>query len=108
MLFRTCHGEVDDLKRLILNKDAYQYCRGAALDALTYAVAEGMISREETLTFLGSLFTGAEDDDSESEFWSFVAYSILNLYPEELMSTIKQAFEAELIDPFFIGFEEFT
>jgi hypothetical protein len=108
MLFRTCHGQVDELKRLILNKEAYQYCRGAALDSLTYAVAEEMVSREETLAFLGSLFTGAEDDDPDSEFWSFVAYAILSLYPEELMPTIKQAFEDELIDPFYVGLEEFT
>lgn len=108
MLFRTYNGSVDDLKRLIVNKDAYEYCRGAALDALTYAVVEGMVSREETLDFLSTLFTGDEDNNPDSGFWTFVADSIRDLYPEELMPLIEQAFERDMIDLMFFGPEIFT
>lgn len=42
LLFQTCKGSLDDIKRLVLNKDAHEYVRGAAVDALTYAVARGV------------------------------------------------------------------
>jgi len=107
MLFRTCGGSVDQIKRLILNKEAYEYCRGAALEVLTYAVVEDIISREAALEFLGSLFTGNEDDNPDSLFWTFVADAILQLYPEELMPLIQKAFDDNKIDRWFFGPETF-
>jgi hypothetical protein len=108
MLFRTSQGQVEDIKRLILNKTAYEYCRSAAMTALTYAVIEEVVSREEALEFLGSLFTGTEADKPDSEFWTFVASAIYSLYPEELMPVIEQAFAKNMIDPYFIGPEEYA
>ena len=60
ILFQTCGGGLDKIKSLILNKKANDFCRGAALGAMVYAVADGMVTREETLDFFGSLFTGKE------------------------------------------------
>lgn len=108
MLIRTCGGSVDQIKRLILNKEANEYCRGAALQALTYAVVEDIITREEALEFLRSLFTGNEDDNPDSLFWTFVADAILQLYPEELMPLIEKAFEDDKLDRWFFGPETFT
>jgi hypothetical protein len=108
VLFRTCAGSVDQIKRLILNKAAYEYCRGAAVTALSYAAIEGVVSREETLEFFGSLFTGAEDDNPDSAFWAMVANAVYDLYPEPLMPVIEQAFERDLIDQAFIGPESFS
>lgn len=106
VLFNTCGGSVDQIKSLIVNKESYEYCRGSALSALTYAVAEGMVSREETLDFLGTLFTGEEDDNPDSGFWTFVVDAISDLYPEELMPTIEQAFQNEMVDEMFFGLDE--
>lgn len=107
MLFRTSQGQVDDIKRLILNKAAYDYARSSAMVALSYAVIEEVISREEALEFLGSLFTGTEADKPDSEFWTFVASTIYHLYPEELMPVIEKAFANNMIETFFIGPEEY-
>ncbi len=108
VLFRTCAGSVDQIKQLILNKTAYEFCRGAAVTALAYAAVEGVVSREETLEFFGSLFTGAEDDNPDSAFWAMVANAVCELYPEPLMPVIEQAFEQDLIDQAFIGPESFS
>jgi hypothetical protein len=106
ILYCTCGGSLEQIKGLVLNQNAYEYCRTAAAGAMVYAVAEGVASREEVLDFLGSLFSGAEAEP-DSVFWSSVASDIYDLYPEELMEVIKRAFEQNLIDPMFIDLDSF-
>ncbi|MGB0389172.1 MAG: DUF1186 domain-containing protein [Ardenticatenaceae bacterium] len=106
VLFRTCHGELGLIKSLALNRQADEYSRGSALRAMTFAVADGMIAREEVLAFFGSLFTG-EEAASNSTFWDQLAYCVYDLYPEELMDVIEQAYEDGLIAPGFISYKEF-
>jgi hypothetical protein len=106
ILFATCDGSVKRIQELLLNRKADEYCRNAAARALAYAVVEGIVSREEIMALFGSLFTG-DEADSDSYFWSFVASSVCNLYPEELMPVIKKAFADGLIFDGFIGPESF-
>ena len=106
ILFATCGGSVERIKALLLNREADEYCRNAAARASAYAVVEGVVSREEIMALFGSLFTG-DEADSDSYFWSFVASSVCNLYPKELMPVIKKAFADGLIFDGFIGPESF-
>jgi hypothetical protein len=106
ILFKTCGGSLDEIRALALNKDAYVYCRSSALKAMVYAVVDGMVSREEVLEFFGSLFTGNEAEP-DSDFWSFAAGCIRDLYPEELMPVIEKAYQDEMIDPWFIAPRDF-
>jgi len=105
-LFRTCEGSMDKIKSVILNKDADEFCRSTASRSMVFAVADGMISREEALDFFGSLFTGTEAEEN-SGFWSFLAINIRDLCPEELMPVIEKAYEDGLIDEGIISLEEF-
>lgn len=106
ILYRTCGGSVEQIKGLVLNKEAYDFCRSSALRALNFAVIGGLVSREEMLDFYGSLFTGDEAEPG-SDFWSFVANVVYELYPEELMDVIKQAYQHDLIWPGYIGLDSF-
>ena len=90
ILIRTCDGSIELIKALALNKDADDYCRVSALNAMAYAVVDGIASREEVLSFFGTLFTGNESDDMP-DFWSILATFVYYLYPKEIMDTIKQA-----------------
>jgi hypothetical protein len=107
ILLRTCGGSVERIKELVLNRDAEAFCRGAAAEALTYAVAEGFYPREEALAFLSSLFTGNEADEQDSPFWGLVAVAIRNLYPAEVMPVMRQAFENDLIPTFLASVKDF-
>lgn len=60
VLFLTCNGSLDVIKSLASNKEAYQFCRISALEALVYAVVAGIAPREEIMRFYAGLFTGAE------------------------------------------------
>jgi hypothetical protein len=108
ILFGTCGGSIERIRELLLNRKADEYCRSAASRALVYAAVEGTVPRDEILALFGSLFTGNEAD-SDSDFWAFVASSVCDLYPEELMEVIKKGFEDGLISEWIIDdafFEE--
>lgn len=107
ILLRTCGGRVERIKELILNKDADEYCRGAALEALSYAAMAGYLTREEALSFYQGLFTG-DEASATSCFHDALACCIYDLYPEESMETIKKAYDEALIDPGYVGYDEFT
>jgi hypothetical protein len=106
ILFQTCGGKLDRIKSLILNKEANDFCRGSALRTMVYAVVDGTVTREETLDFFGSLFTGKEAKE-DSTFWDLLANCVYDLYPEELMPVIQKAYQDDLIDSWAIGIEDF-
>jgi len=106
ILFRTCNGNMDLIKSLILNKEANEYCRSSAMKTMVYAADDGMIARDEVLAFFGSLFTGSEAECT-SYFWTGLAHCVYDLYPEELMDVIEQAYQDELIPSGWISLEDF-
>jgi hypothetical protein len=106
ILTRTCGGSIERIKSMALNKNADDYCRISALNAMAYAVIEGIASRKEVISFFGSLFTGNEADEI-SDFWSLLANFVCDLYPEELMDTIKKAYNNDLIFSGMIRYEDF-
>lgn len=106
ILLNTCGGSIDLIKTLALNKEADDYCRISALNAMAYAVVENIITREDVLAFYGQLFTDSETE-TDSDFWGLLACLVCDLYPEELMPTIKTSYENGLISPGIIGYEAF-
>ena len=106
ILLRTCGGSIERIKSMASNKDVDDYGRVSALNAMAYAVVEGIASREEVMSFFGTLFTGDEADE-DSDFWSLLANFVCDLYPEELMDTIKKAYDNDLIFSGIIRYEDF-
>ena len=106
ILLDTCDGSVELIKFLILNKEAYDYSRLSACKALAYAVIKEYISRESVLEFFGTLFTGEKADES-FDFWGLLADYTCDLYPEEIMDIIKQAYENGLIMPGMTHYSDF-
>ena len=106
ILFETCGGSIERIKELLLNREADEYCRSAASRALVYAAVESTVPRGEILALFGSLFTGSEAA-SDSDFWGFLASSVCDLYPEELMDVIKKGFEDGLISGWIIDYASF-
>jgi len=106
ILYQTCGGEYERIKGLILNKEAYEYVRGSAMKAIVFGVLLGDLPRSRALDFFGGLFTGNEAENS-SYFWDGAASCVCDLYPEELLDTIKDAYNRGLIWPGYIGIESF-
>jgi hypothetical protein len=105
LLFLTCGNSLDAIKNLVLNQDVYVYVRGAAVDALTYAVSRGMVSREEVVDFLSGLFTGTEAEE-DTDFWCSVANALTDIHPGEALEIIRKAYDDGLIDESYVSLEE--
>lgn len=106
LLLRTCGGSLASLQAMITNSSVHDYCRISALQAMAYAVAEGIATRQEVIAFFGSIFTDAEAGE-DPEFWTFAAEVLLDLQPREIMPVIEAAYEKELIDEGMIGLVDF-
>ncbi|MBI9089883.1 MAG: DUF1186 domain-containing protein [Desulfobacterium sp.] len=106
LLVNTCDGSVELIKSLIVNKEAYDFCRGSASEALAYAAIKGYVSREEVLTYLSSLFTGTEAEKG-SAFWGVLANTACDLYPAEIIDTIRKGYNDGIIDPMSINIDDF-
>ena len=106
ILFATCDGSVERIRGMLLNQKTDDWCRGAAAAALVYAAVEDVMPRNEAIALFGSLFTGTEAGP-DSVFWDLVASSVCDLYPEELMNVIKEAFAAGVISEELIGYSSF-
>ena len=107
VLFQTCGGNTEKIRDLILNKSAYDFCRGAALHALSYALIEGYITREEILSFYQGLFS-EEVAPPGTAFHDLLATCIYDIYPEELMETIEKAYDEGFINSGHISHEDFA
>jgi hypothetical protein len=106
VLLATCGGSVDQIVALLRDREADEYGRSAAARALTHAVAEGVVPREDVIALFGSLFTGTEADP-DTGFWSWVASAAYDLYPQELMDVIEDAYERGLISEDIIDLDFF-
>jgi len=105
IMYATCGGRLERIKQLVLNRNAYEYCRGAGMQALVHAVADGMLERAAALEFFGTLFDGDEADPG-SYFWNEAAASVRELFPSELMPIIEKAYDNGLIWPGYISHDD--
>ena len=106
ILFRTSGGSFDEIKSLALNKSAWVYSKMSALRSMVIAVLEGALDRDETLEFFSSLVLERKDDFPD-DFWTFFVRCVYDLYPFELMGSIKELYAEDLIDGFFVRLEDF-
>jgi len=106
ILYQTCAERFEKIKGLVLNKAADAYVRGSGMKALVLGVQFGDLPRQEAMDFFADLFGGSEAEDS-SDFWDQAASCVYDLYPEELMGIITDAYERGLISSGYIGLESF-
>ncbi len=106
ILVTTCGGSLDRIKTMARDQTVDEYNRVSALNALAYAVLEGYISRKEVLAFFEPLFTESAAREG-SDFFSLMAMIAEKLYPEEIMDTIRNAYEEGLISEGMIRYEDF-
>ncbi len=105
LLYQTCNGSFEAIKALAGNRGAPSTVRGAALESLTYAVAFGVLTREEVIEYFLGLFSGKEDAP-DSDFWNNIVTLICDIHPEGAMETIRRAYEEHLVFPGFVGLNE--
>jgi hypothetical protein len=97
-------GDTSLIESLIVDTDANEYVRDAAMRALLVPVARGERAREEVMRTYQGLFRGGMEREP-SVVWSGLVSCCCALYPEEVLDDIEQAFAEGLVDEGFIDYE---
>ncbi len=105
LLYRTCGGDLEEIKALVENREANEFVRGSAAGALAYAVVDGAAPREEILAFFGSLLH-PDAAPSGSLFWELLIVTACDLYPKEILPQIRRACADDLMENNLISIED--
>lgn len=92
----TFDGDLDRIKQLIENAQANEWSRNSGLYSLLGLVALHHLPREDLIDYLRTLFRSPLTDD-EAFATSLVNVSC-DLYPEELLPEINEAFAEDKVD----------
>lgn len=96
-------NDTDPILKLIENLVLSEYVRAAGISALVTLVGCGIVRRKVVIDYFRTLFNKLEKQPSF--VWDTLIYCCLELYPEELLTEIVNAFEAHLVDTSFITLE---
>lgn len=96
LLCRTAGGDYSAIMEIIRDRNAYEYLRASAMEALKLGIAGGDLSRKEGIALFATLFdeTLAEP---EEYFWASLVMDLLDIYPEELITEIRDLYAKEFV-----------
>jgi hypothetical protein len=96
---------VDLIKQLILNRDANEYCRGQAIEALALIVAWNERSREEVVDYFGWLARqGLEREPNHA--WDCLACACADIEAVSVFDDLRKAGREGFLDPTVMEPEE--
>jgi Protein of unknown function (DUF1186)/SEC-C motif len=97
----TFNDDLGAIKKLIEDSSLNEWSRKAGLNSLLGLVALDQLGRDELIEYLRSLFRSplADDDD----FVTALVEIASEIYPEELMEEINEAFREDKVDTFCIN-----
>ncbi len=104
-LYCTAGGNFAALKELVLNKEADPFVRGAAVESFAFAVAEGVLSRDEALSFFATLLADDSLAPAENYFWAALVSEMAALHPTEYMEQIRGLYGKGLVSIYDIPLE---
>ncbi len=98
-------GDTSLMKKLAEDKNIHEYVRCAAVEGFLTLVVCGEKSRDEVMSYYQSLFRGKLEREY-SFVWTKLVICSAYLYPEEVFEDIRQVYKEDLIESFFIRFED--
>ncbi len=104
ILASVCPNDLGPIKRMIVNKAVNEYVRSACLRSLVVMVLEEELPREEIIDYFRSLFR-TQLTRKPDLTWGSLVSAACDLYPEELLPDIQQAYDDGLVDSRYIGLE---
>jgi hypothetical protein len=103
ILASVCWGDIVPIQSLVENPEVNEYVRSAAMRALTVLVGVGELSRDALMGYFQELFRTLPRDSDH--IWDVLVSGSLDIYPEEVMDDIRQAFAEDLVDTLYVDME---
>lgn len=105
MLAAVCDGDLEPIKQLVLNREANEYSRSAAITSLALLSVWREIPRDTTLDYFNWL--AHEGLEREPNYvWSALAAECADIEALVVFPELRRAYDEELIDPRNIGRSE--
>lgn len=102
LLASVCDGDLEPIKRLALSREANEYCRGQALEALGLLASWGEVPRK----VIEDYFVWLAREGLEREFsqvWNSLCNSCLDTEALSVFPELRRAYDEGLIDPGFVS-----
>ena len=106
ILLRTCGEDLTKIKLLVENKKANPYCRASAIVAMSFAMNEEFISREDLVEYYRALLVNIDAKDLDT-FEGILLSEICDIYPEELLDDVKVHFQKHPYNQ-YVEYEDFV
>jgi hypothetical protein len=104
MLASVSGGEVSGMRALIENEQANEYIRSAAMEGMVSLVTTGQRTRDEVMAYFVQLFHKLERKPGVQ--WDGLANACTDLWPQEALAELEQAYEDGLVDPRSIDWQD--
>ncbi|MBW4055989.1 MAG: DUF1186 domain-containing protein [Proteobacteria bacterium] len=91
LLCRTADGDYSAVMELARDRNAYEYLRASAMEALKLGIASGDLPREEGIALFATLFDESLAEPEEY-FWASLVIDLLDLHTEELITEIRDLY----------------
>ncbi len=105
-IFATlCPGDIRPLQSIIENSSIDEYVRDAALGALVVRYQQGDLELQALITYLHQLHEyGLEQE--KNQVWNAWVQACYNTQPESFMESLKDLYEKEWADTYYITLDE--
>ncbi len=97
ILASVCHNDLQPIKRMIEDSAVNEYVRSACLRTHVILVAAEKLPREHVVDYFRSLFQ-SKLERRPGFIWSALVSVSCDLYPEELLHDIEQAYDDGLVN----------
>jgi hypothetical protein len=105
ILAAVCDGDVEPIKRLVLNRDADEFSRGVAVGALALLAVWAEVPRDVIVDYFGWL--AREGLEREPSYvWSALTTESADIEALEVFPELRRAFDDQLVDPRTVGRSE--
>jgi hypothetical protein len=105
ILAAVCDGDLEPIKRLVLNRDADEYSRGVAIAALALLAVWAEVPRDTILDYFAWLAREGLERQT-SYVWGALAAESADIEALAVFPDLRQAYDEGLIDPQVIGRSE--
>jgi hypothetical protein len=105
ILAAVCDGDLEPIKRLVLNRDADEFSRAVAIAALALLAVWAEVPRDIVVDYFGWL--AREGLEREPSYvWSALATESADIEALPVFPELRRAYDEELIDPQAVGRSE--